>query len=324
LSTASLEHSYRYAARLARRSGSNFFRSFRLLPPAKRQAMYALYAFARQTDDMGDAERGPGDLLAVCRNLEAWRAITARALLSGANGAPSTLPLHDCPEPLQHVARQLLPALTDAVQRFEIPSQYLLDLVDGVLADQTHTRFQSFEQLEHYCYQVAASVGLACIHIWEYSPPLPQAVAIDCGVAFQLTNILRDVREDAARDRIYLPREFWTAAGVEEAEVLAARPTPGLLRAMAELGQRARSRYRAGWEVYHSLHSDGRPMFSMMWRTYRLLQCALDRDPNYGLSRRVRLSTPEKLRLLGSHCFSPWFRRLGSPQDDPRYDSGVR
>lgn len=290
--------------------------------------MYALYAFARQTDDLGDDAPGPHEkgadgLLAICRNLEAWRTITARALLGAARrddrtspaDAKRNLPLQDCPDSLRHTAELLLPALADTVQRFAIPTQYLLDLIDGVLADQTQTRFQSFEQLEHYCYQVASSIGLACLHIWGFRPSLPHAAAIDCGVAFQLTNILRDVREDAQRDRIYLPREFWNAGDVTESEILTAQPTPGLLHILATLSARARTRYQSGWEVFAHIHPDGRPMFSMMWRTYRKLQQTLDDDPDRGLRRRARLNTWQKLHLLGSHGIPAWFRRLPPPRE---------
>ena len=288
--------------------------------------MTALYAFARQTDDMGDAladSANPHDqtgrLLATCRTLEAWRAATARALLSSNPGSLAWLSEAACPGDLIPMATAILPALADAVKRYEIPSQYLLDLIDGVLADQTQKRFHSFEQLEHYCYQVASTVGLACIHIWQFRAPLPLSAAIDCGVAFQLTNILRDIREDAARNRIYLPREFWGKRGLSEAELLACKPDERMLEVMEDLAKKARARYLRGWEVFESLHPDGRKMFSMMWRTYRLLLYKIDSDPAKALEHRVRLDFSQKMRLIGAHFIGPLYRRLPSPLHDSRF-----
>ena len=280
--------------------------------------MYALYAFARVTDDLGDAphlsgHRDSHQLLAVCRNLEAWRDATARALLQGSEICSESLRQLELPAEIRGLANRLLPALAHASTTFHIPSQYLLDLVDGVLSDQTQTRFLSFEQLEHYCYQVASSVGLACMYIWGFHGTLPYSAAVDCGVAFQLTNILRDVREDARRNRIYVPKEFWNAGGLGEADFLAAKPTPAVLGALASLSQRAVLRYQRGWEIFDSVHQDGQKMFSMMWRTYRCLHERLDQDPYRGLRSRMTLPLSTKARLLLSHLIDPWYRRLPIP-----------
>jgi phytoene synthase len=311
---------------MARLSGSNFFRSFALLPREKRRGMTALYAFARQTDDMGDNVPDSSDpreqssrLLATCRMLEAWRAATARALLTTNPGSLAWLSEAACPGDLMPMATALLPSLADTARRFEIPSQYFLDLIDGVLTDQTQRRFHSFEQLEHYCYRVASTVGLACVHIWGFRPPMPLSAAVDCGVAFQLTNILRDVREDANMGRVYLPREFWGRRGLTEQEMLACQPSDAMIGVMADLSAKARDRYVRGWQVFDSLDPDGKRMFSMMWRTYRLLLCKIEADPRGALENRVRLAAGEKFRLAGTHFFRPMYRRLGDPTIDPRY-----
>ncbi|XZE54929.1 phytoene/squalene synthase family protein [Planctomycetaceae bacterium SH139] len=322
MSSALVDDSYRCAAQVARRAGSNFFRSFALLPHEKQLAMTALYAFARQTDDLADAQVDAGDLLATCRTLEAWRAMTARALLAAGHldsAAANRLIESAAPARLPNSAANLLPAMADTARRFVIPPQYLIDLIDGVLADQTQTRFHSFEQLEHYCYQVASTVGLACIQIWGHDPPLPYSAAVDCGVAFQLTNILRDLREDAERGRIYLPREFWGGEEIAITTILAKQPSANLLAAIDQLSARARARYQSGWSVFASLHPDGQPMFSMMWRTYRLLHCKLDRNPTAALRKRLRLGWTERLALASSHFVPRLFRRLDSPLKDPRF-----
>lgn len=311
-----IEESYRCAAAVARRSGSNFYGAFALLPREKRRAATALYAFARQTDDFGDAE---GTATQRRRQLEIWRGATARALLSGHTSGLRWNSESAGSAAVRSAAIDLLPALADTAARYSIPSQYLVDLVDGVIADQYQTRFDTFEQLEHYCYRVASTVGLACLHIWQFQPPLPYSAAVDCGVAFQLTNILRDLREDAARDRLYLPRQLWSPLGLTESEMLACDPSPAMLQVIADIAARARVRFFRGWAVYDSLHRDGRRMFSMLWRTYRALLEAIEADPAAALRRRVRLGRGDRLRLIGSHVAGPLFRRLPAPTIDPRY-----
>ncbi len=138
-------------------------------------------------------------------------------------------------------ANEILPALRDASRRYKIPSRYLLEIVDGVLADQQKTRFDTYEQVEHYCYLVASAVGLACLHIWEFDDPLPTAAAIDCGLAFQLTNILRDVVEDADRGRIYLPRQHYEQHGLSEDDLLVPRSDDRLRCLLIDEIRRARN-----------------------------------------------------------------------------------
>jgi phytoene synthase len=210
-------------------------------------------------------------------------------------------------------AREILPALRDTTRRFEIPTRYLLEIVDGVLADQQKTRFDTYEQLEHYCYLVASAVGLACLHIWEFRDPLPMRAAVDCGLAFQLTNILRDISEDARRGRIYLPRQHFVQHGLGEDDLLVPRADDRLVCLIEDEIARAKTLYASGWQVWDSLSDDGRPMFSMMWRTYRRLLDRIAENPRAVASRRVRLSTREQLGLVSQHFFTPMFHRLPVP-----------
>lgn len=320
-SNVSVLSSYRQVRRISRRSGSNFYRSFMLLPRPKREAMCALYAFARTTDDLGDC----GEPVALrTRWLDWWRRTAALNLIGdrpldhvelpdgllpgGAEGSTEGWPVD-----LHRRACEILPALRDASARYSIPTRYLLEIVDGVLADQQKTRFDTYEQVEHYCYLVASAVGLACLHIWEFEGPLPTAAAIDCGLAFQLTNILRDVAEDAERGRIYLPRQHYEQHGMSEDDLLVPRADDRLRCLMADEIERAERLFASGWNVWDSLHEDGRPMFSMMWRTYRKLLARIAADPGAVVSRRVRLSTSEKLGIVSRHFFPPMFRRLPVP-----------
>ena len=318
---ARIAASYGHARRLSRRSGSNFYRSFWLLPTAKRQAMCALYAFARITDDIGDCE-APVSLRKSW--LTWWRQATAMNLIGQpADGRcvfPPGFPAStaDWPVDLRRRTADLLPAVTDAVARFEIPSRFLLEIIDGVLADQRKTRFDTYEQLEHYCYLVASAVGLACLHIWQFDSPLPMQAAIDCGLAFQLTNILRDISEDARRGRIYLPQQHWREHGLCEDDLLDPRPDDRISCLIADEARRAATLFDSGWRVWDSLHPDGRPMFSMMWRTYRRLLSHIEADPASVLRQRIRLSTVERIGLVSQHFIGPMFRRLPVPPVEVR------
>lgn len=313
---AKIADSYRHACRISRRSGSNFYRSFWLLPHPKRLAMNALYAFARVTDDLGDCE-APVSLRKEWLNW--WRQATAFNLIGEPSDGRCRFPqgfpdsTSDWPIDLRARAAEILPAVSDAVHRFDIPSRFLLEIIDGVLADQAKTRFDTYERLEHYCYLVASAVGLACLHIWQFRSPLPMQAAIDCGLAFQLTNILRDIREDAGRGRIYLPQQHWHQHGLIEDDLLDPRPDDRLRCLIGDEARRAAALFDSGWRVWDSLHPDGRPMFSMMWRTYRRLLSHIEADPCGVLRQRVRLDRGEQWTLACQHFIRPLFLRLPVP-----------
>ncbi len=315
-SVVTIAASYRNAHRLSRQSGSNFYRSFWLLPQAKRDAMHALYAFARITDDLGDSKE-PTILRTRC--LQWWRQFTAINLLGDVPLDQVLIPDDSGDENaswlqlLHPSAKDILPALRHAVISYKIPTRYLLEIIDGVLADQQKTRFDTYEQLEHYCYLVASAVGLACLHIWEFEEPLPLENAVDCGLAFQLTNILRDVVEDAARGRLYLPRQHYERHGMCEDDLLNLRRDDRLRCLIEEEISRAKQLFDSGWKVWDSVHPDGRPMFSMMWRTYRRLLSRIEEDPTGIAVRRVELSRRDRLGIISRHFWPPSFRRLPVP-----------
>ncbi|MDA8744550.1 squalene/phytoene synthase family protein [Rubripirellula amarantea] len=334
--SVTLSQSYRHVRRISRRSGSSFYRSFWLLPSEKRSAMCALYAFARITDDLGDCDEPPA---LRTRWLDWWRRTTALNLIGDPNDgrvllADELVPPYresrngmgknkcHLPVDLHRCAREILPALSDTSRRYNIPSRYMLEIIDGVLADQQKTRFDTYEQVEHYCYLVASAVGLACLHIWEFDEPLPEAAAIDCGLAFQWTNILRDISEDAGRGRIYLPRQHYEMHELSEDDLLSPRPDDRLCCLIAEEAERAKKLFDSGWNIWDSLHADGKPMFSMMWRTYRKLLQRIADDPGSVLVRRVRLTTSEKLGLVSRHFVPPIFRRLPVPPIEVSQSSG--
>ena len=192
--------------RLTRQSGTNFYYAFRLLPAEKRRAIYALYAFCRLVDDCVDEDGGGGE-----EGLRRWLAELHRAYA----GRPET---------------ELGRELAEAVARFPIPRSAFEDVVAGCRMDLTTRRYATFADLRVYCERVASAVGLASIEIFGYSEPRTREYAVELGLALQLTNILRDVAADAARDRVYLPLEDLARFGVPAEELLAAVSDPGALR----------------------------------------------------------------------------------------------
>src|SRR5262249_3740438 len=202
-----LRESYRFCGSLSRREVRNFYYAFLLLPSGRRRSMCALYAFLRHTDDLAD-EPGPAEQKAEA--LESWR----HALDVALAGDPG--------------ARPGLPALADTVARHALPPHLLHEAIEGVSMDIQPRGFAAFDELADYCYHVASVVGLCCLHIWGYRSEGGEAerLAEHCGIALQLTNILRDVREDALSGRIYLPRDDLTRFGVAP-EDLSSAGRPG-------------------------------------------------------------------------------------------------
>lgn len=203
--TAALSEAYDYCRDVTQRSASNFAYAFRLLGPERRAALHAVYAFCRFIDDAADAagRRDPATLLAR------WRDELERVY----EGQPT---------------HPIGVALADTVRRFPLERRHFADLIDGVEMDLHQRRYETFEQLYEYCYRVASTVGLLCIEIFGHRQASARAYAVDLGIAFQLTNILRDVMEDAARGRVYLPLEDLRRFEVVEAELLAGRYSPRL------------------------------------------------------------------------------------------------
>jgi squalene-associated FAD-dependent desaturase len=288
-----LEASLARARRIAVASGSSFVLSFRLLPAEQRRGMDALYAAARRLDDLGDdplLDRGG-------RWLASWRSWLERG-----GGRLQADPAID-PELLH-----LEPALSWLFERFELPPARLLDCLAGVEADAAGiARLEDWPAVERYCYQVAGAIGLACIHIWgcrDMAAITPAAIA--CGEAFQLTNILRDVRGDAAQGRVYLPLQLLEQFGVERDRWLAGEPNGGWLMMLTSVVARARRQFDFGWQVHSQIDRSGRRMFGLMWSTYRRLleRVAADLGQTWCRSAPVRLSRFSKLRLAWQH-FGP-------------------
>lgn len=246
---AGLREAYAYCEDVTRRSSSNFFYAFRLLPPERRLALCAVYAFCRFVDDIADdaGQRDPAALLARWRDE-----------LGHVYGGTPTHPIGR--------------ALADAARRFPIAQQHFLDLIRGVELDLTQRRYATFDDLYEYCYLVASTVGLLCIEIFGHRQSSAREYAIDLGVAFQLTNILRDVMEDGRRGRIYLPLEDLRRFDCREDELLAGRYSRRVGALMAFECGRARAYYlRAGGALAPEDRSSLAPAEAMRMIYERLL-----------------------------------------------------
>ncbi|MBI3866164.1 MAG: phytoene/squalene synthase family protein [Planctomycetia bacterium] len=279
----SVAESFDYCRALARTTGRNFYYSFLTLPREQRDAMCALYAFMRITDDLGDSDEPPETRAA---QLARWR----EGLLAACEGGP-------CDHPA-------LPALAEIVKRHSIPVRYLLDVIAGVEMDLVPAAYATFDELARYCYHVAGAVGLACIHLWGFHDPRALDSAVDCGAAFQLTNILRDLGEDASRGRVYLPREDLDRFGIGPAELAAAGA--GLARddrfqqLMRFEVARAREYYARARALFEYLDLPGKPILETMLRIYGGLLDEIERRKYDVFSRRVALSRGRKLWIAGS------------------------
>ena len=265
-----LADSYRYCRKVARTRAKNFYYSFVLLSPAQRNAMCAVYAFMRYCDDLSDE---PG---ATAAAIDRWRAALDEALAGRYDG-------HPC-----------WPAFHDTVVRYRIPHRYFHEMIDGVAGDLAPRRFATFEDLYRYCYQVASVVGLTIIHIFGFEAPEALPLAEKCGVAFQLTNILRDIREDAACGRIYLPGEDLRRFGVAEEDLAAGRQTGGYLDLMRFEAARARAYYHEAQPLVGLVHRPSRPSLRALISIYSHLLERIERRNYDVFSGRVSLSGAEK------------------------------
>ncbi|MDA1015037.1 MAG: phytoene/squalene synthase family protein [Planctomycetota bacterium] len=273
-----LQDSIAYCESVARRTARNFYYSFLALPRPMRRDMCVLYAFMRHCDDMGDAADTSAHQ--KLQQLDRWQASVTRAV----NG--TTLDAAD--------AHLLLPALVDIVERHRIPLDLLFAVIDGMRMDLELVRIQTFEELQHYCYHVAGVVGLCCIHIWGFHDDRAQEHAIDCGLAFQLTNILRDVDEDLAIQRIYLPAEDLRRFELNEQDLIERRHLDRFRDMMQFQTQRARQYYQRAQKLFDYIDPSGRPILWCMMRIYHGLLERIERNKYDVFNSRVRVPAWQK------------------------------
>jgi 15-cis-phytoene synthase len=291
---AQLTMAYSVCRGITRTNAKNFYYAFLVLPKRKREALCAVYAFMRRCDDIADD--ATLSLEERRFKLDSW----LDALHRAQQGEPSDDPI--------------LLALTDAQRRYTIPAGLLDELALGTAMDvvdpsgqaQTDSavpgltvQYHTFDDLKLYCHRVASVVGLVCIHVFGYRDPAAEPLAEQCGLAFQLTNIIRDVKEDAAMGRVYLPEEDLAKFGLSAAELLSTPDAARFRPLLALEADRARELYQSGDQLIPFISEDSQPALWVLVNIYRkLLEKIAERQYDV-FSGKVSLTVSEKLRVLG-------------------------
>ena len=302
--TAETEAAYAVCRAIARREAKNFYYSFVALPKHKRDAMCAIYAFMRHADDLSDDESKPHAERRA--ELDAWVQAWRRAVA----GESTTDPVFR--------------GVVDTQRRFGIESSLLEQLVQGTAMDLEPTALQmgefqtyaTFAELYRYCYYVASVVGLVCIRIFGYAEPRAEKLAEETGIAFQLTNILRDVREDAERGRVYLPVEDLERHGTSPSDLAAIHDGGGLhenhRRVLAAMAERAEHYYASAGELLPLIDRDSRPALRVLVRIYADLLRRIEARHYDVFTSRVAVPTWQKLAILAGGMAQMGVSRLGA------------
>ncbi|MDE3188880.1 MAG: phytoene/squalene synthase family protein [Acidobacteriota bacterium] len=283
-----LDQAYAVCRAIARREAKNFYYAFIALPTARKNAICAIYAFMRKADDLADDESMSRDERS--RHLDAWQAEWRSVCNGGSTADPVFIAVHD------------------ATERFAIPLELLDELVAGTTMDLKPAAsaepdtYATFADLYGYCYLVASVVGLVCIRIFGYKDRAAEKLAEETGIAFQLTNILRDVAEDAARNRVYLPLEDLAAHNVSLKSLLkrpsGAAPTPQERALLSEIGQRAEKYYRSAQALLPLIDRESRPALWVLVAIYHALLKRI-RHADYDVfTQRASVPLVQKLAIL--------------------------
>lgn len=273
-----VEQGYVRASEIVANAKSNFTSVFKTLAPNKQKGMNALYSFCRHSDDLSDSSE-PIDRKR--EQLEEWTG-SIRESLSG-----------------RGTSNPIVAALTDTVETFSIPHQYIFDLLRGVTGDLEPVSFETMTDLRTYSYLVASSVGLSCLHIWGFDSKDEAYLrpALDCGIAMQITNILRDVNEDFQRNRVYIPKEDWLDRGLDlncQIEPFEDDLWKDLIHFEC---RRAQNLFHSALNLQKFLDPPGRKIFRGMIGRYWAILKKIRRDPVKILRKRIALSSFEKLKL---------------------------
>src|SRR5271154_6483713 len=271
-----VRESYAECNRIARAARSSFYLAFFGLRKEKRNALCALYAFMRLVDDVSDE---PGDLDSKRNGLARWRAMLDEAIAGRTTASP------------------ILPALADTIARFEIPSRYFHDLILGAEMDLTVSSYATFDRLSEYCYRVAGTVGLTCLHVFGFRDPKAPDLAERLGLAFQLTNIIRDVRSDFEMGRVYIPQEDLERFGLR-GEDFRGPVTPQLQELLSFQAERAWQMYQEGAPLVSRVNADSRATLWALVRTYSSLLARIEERECDVFSARISLSSTEKIQYL--------------------------
>jgi 15-cis-phytoene synthase len=294
------DQAYRYCREITHRHGGNFSVGFRFLPAVKRRAVYAAYAYCRVADDIADEEvtvdlpssQGDGppstEREAVLRRLSLWQ----QELDAGYEGRPN---------------HPVTIALADALQHFEIPKSAFIALIDGCRQDMEKTRYETFDELLHYCDLVATSISDISLSIFGYRSPAALGYGRSLATALQLTNITRDIGDDLGRDRIYVPAEEMRRFGVTERDLHPDAAGPAV-RSLVEFQiARAEGYFRDAEPLLRELDFDARFPTLLMGGVYATVLARLKKDPLIAVRERLSLSTFQKLLVVGTRMFRPHF-----------------
>jgi squalene synthase HpnC len=298
-SAATIAESYEHCHRIARASHSNFYYAFYLLPKPKRDALAALYAFMRLIDDVSDEGQ---DLADKQRGLARWRAaldqaITGQEQVFDGNAAVVS------PAATLAGASEVLPALVDTMRRYNMPARYLHDLISGAEMDLTVRFYPTFDRLREYCYRVAGTVGLTCTHVFGFRDARALDLAEKLGLAFQLTNIIRDVHEDHKLGRVYLPEEDLARYNVSPGDFGRTEATLGIHEVLRFEADRAWQLYEEGSALLGLVDADSRSALWLLVHTYSALLGRIEALDFAVFGEKVQLSKAEKMVFMAKARF---------------------
>ncbi|HIN22954.1 MAG TPA: squalene synthase HpnD [Dehalococcoidia bacterium] len=270
-----LESAYEACRTITRREAKNFYYAFLTLPAAKRRAIYAAYAFCRHCDDSVDEETSTDAKLKALSDIQA----NLDSTYSGNASSPVYV------------------ALADVARNYDIPQDYFQEIILGVERDLVKDRFQNFDELKEYCYRVASVVGLICLQIFGYEDDDAKGYAVDLGLAMQLTNIIRDVREDFDMGRVYLPQDEMVRFGYSEDDLRNGVRNEAFLELMRFQSQRAREYFDRGFKLLPYLSRRSRACPAVLGALYSKVLDRIEASDYDILETRVSLSKAEKIGI---------------------------
>jgi len=276
--TMDLELAYEACRTITRREAKNFYYAFLTLPAAKRRAIYAAYAFCRLCDDSVDEETSAESKLTALTDLKT----NLQATYSGNSASPVYL------------------ALADVAKHYYIPQDYFQEIILGVESDLVKDRFANFEELREYCYRVASVVGLICLQIFGYEDDGAKEYAVDLGLAMQLTNIIRDVREDLDMGRVYLPQDEMAQFGYTEEDLRNGVRNQAFQDLMRFQSQRAREYFDRGFKLLPYLSRRSRACPAVLGALYSKVLDRIEASDYDVLETRMSLSKAEKIRITAT------------------------
>ncbi len=299
-----IDDAYDDCRAIAHKHGANFSVGFRFLPPTKRRAVYAAYAFCRVADDIADEDVG------------GWQSAVGRSDEDSVSRQP---PTDDRQQRLDDWQRELdacyagtpthtiTVALADALQHFAIPKSAFIALIDGCRQDMMKTRYETFEELLQYCELVAASISDISLSIFGYRSDAAIEHGRNLAIALQLTNVTRDIGDDLTRDRVYVPATELRAFGVEERELFAHAENDRVKKLIEFQIDRAQSYFEKAEPLLRELDFDARFPTLLMGGVYATVLAKLRKDPLVAIRKRLKLSTVQKLLVIGTRVLRPHF-----------------